>query len=60
MISAEKAAQIIQQGLAKNKALISFPFPLDLGMKFLALLPADFINWIFDILSYGGKRPDRF
>jgi short-subunit dehydrogenase len=56
MISADKAAQIIQQGLSKNKALISFPFPLDLGMKFLALMPACFANWIFDLLKYGGNR----
>lgn len=56
MISASKAARIIQQGLSKNKALISFPFPLDLGMKFLALTPAWFANWIFNLLKYGGNR----
>jgi len=50
MISPEKAAHIIQKGLSKNKALISFPFPLDLGMKFLALMPIGFSNWILNSL----------
>lgn len=53
MMSADNAARIIHNGLVKNKALISFPFPLDLGMKFLALLPAFFSDWILDLLKYG-------
>jgi short-subunit dehydrogenase len=56
MISADKAAQFIEQGLAKNKAEISFPFPLDLGMKFLAWLPIDLGNWLFQLLGYGTRR----
>lgn len=56
MISAERAAQLIQQGLAKNKAEISFPFPIDLGMKFLALLPSGLADGILHFLGYGGKR----
>jgi short-subunit dehydrogenase len=56
IMSAEKAAGIIQQGLAKNKALISFPFPLDVGMKLLALLPASFVDWIFNTLNYGARH----
>lgn len=58
IISAEKAAQIIQRGLSHNKAYISFPFPLALGMKLLALLPADLADWILDHLNYGTKRKD--
>lgn len=59
MISAEKAARIIQSGLAKNKALISFPFPLDLGMKILAVLPAFVANWILNHLGYSGQRLEK-
>jgi short-subunit dehydrogenase len=56
IMSAEKAARIIQQGLSNNKALISFPFPLDVGMKLLALLPAKVVDWIFNTLNYGARH----
>ncbi len=56
MISAEKAANIIYKGLAKNKANVSFPFPLDLGMWFLALLPSGISDWFMRLFSYGAKR----
>ncbi len=56
LMSTDKAAQIIYKGLIKNKALISFPFPLDLGMKILALFPAYIANWILNALGYGGLR----
>jgi len=56
MISAEKAANIIYKGLAKNKANISFPFPLNLGMWFLALLPSGISDWFMRLFSYGAKR----
>lgn len=56
MISAEKAADIIYKGLKKNKARISFPFPLNLGMWFLALLPAEVSDWFMRLFSYGAKR----
>jgi len=56
MISPEKAAKLIQRGLSKNKAIISFPFPLDLGMKLLALLPASIAEWILSALNYGDNR----
>ena len=56
MISPEKAADIIYKGLAKNKARISFPFPLNLGMWFLALLPAGISDWFMRLFSYGAKR----
>ena len=56
MISADKAAKIIIKGLHKNKANISFPFPLNLGMWFLAILPAAMSNWFMRRFSYGAKR----
>lgn len=41
MISADKTAKIIHAGLARNQAVIAFPLPLALSMRFLALLPTD-------------------
>jgi short-subunit dehydrogenase len=55
IISSAEAALRIQQGLAQNKACISFPFPLDLGMKLLAILPDFIADWILDYLGYGSK-----
>jgi short-subunit dehydrogenase len=52
IMSADRAAQIIHKALSENKALISFPFPLDLGMKLLALFPPHFGDWILDALKY--------
>jgi short-subunit dehydrogenase len=56
LMSADKAADIIVKGLHKNKASISFPFPLNLGMWFMALLPSAIANWIMKLFSYGAKR----
>jgi len=56
MISAQKAADIIYRGLQKNKANISFPFPLNLGMWFLAILPGGISDWFMRQFSYGAKR----
>ncbi|KAG1665761.1 putative oxidoreductase [Nymphon striatum] len=56
MISADKAADIIYKGLRKNKANISFPFPLNLGMWFLAILPSSLSDWFMKLFSYGAKR----
>lgn len=39
IMSAEKAARIIQLGLAQNRARIAFPFPLYAAVKLLAGLP---------------------
>lgn len=41
LLSADKAAAIIRSGLARNRAVIAFPWPLTLSMRFLALLPTD-------------------
>jgi len=46
MISAEKAADIIVKGIEKNKASISFPFPLNFGVWFLSAAPAGISDWI--------------
>jgi len=50
----EQAAQTIAKGLEKNQARISFPFPLNLGTWFLAVLPASLSQWILSLLGYGG------
>lgn len=46
MISAEKAAEIIVKGLDRNKASISFPFPLNFGIWVLSAIPAGIADWI--------------
>ncbi|WP_372737928.1 SDR family NAD(P)-dependent oxidoreductase [Neptunomonas sp.] len=50
----EKAARIIKQGVAKNRARISFPFPLNFGCWWLAVLPAAISQRIVKWLDYGG------
>ncbi len=54
MISPEKAADIIYKGIAKNKASISFPFPLNFGIWILSVLPSSLSSWIMGML-YGAK-----
>ena len=49
-----KAARFIQRGLARDKARISFPFPLNLGTWFLAVLPAAVSLRILSLLGYRG------
>ena len=50
----EKAAKVIRNGLQRDKARISFPFPLNLGTWFLAVLPAGLSIRIVHWLGYGG------
>ena len=50
----ERAAERIRRGLARNQARISFPFPLNLGTWFLAVLPAGISGRILRWLNYGG------
>lgn len=45
-ISADEAAQRIQLGLARNRARVSFPFPLNLSMWFLSILPPTLSLWL--------------
>lgn len=51
--SAARAARAIRHGLARNQARISFPFPLNLGSWFLAVLPAGVSQRILGWLGYG-------
>lgn len=50
----QRAAQVIRRGLARNKARISFPFPLNFGCWWLAVLPAGVSQRIVRWLGYGG------
>lgn len=40
LMPADKAARIIAKGLAKNRIIIAFPWPMATVMRFLKLLPA--------------------
>ncbi len=50
----DRAARLIQRGLSKDRARISFPFPLNLGTWFLAVLPAAVSLRILSLLGYRG------
>lgn len=50
----ERAASFIRRGLTKDKARISFPFPLNFGTWFLAVLPAALSLRILSLLGYRG------
>ncbi|MBL8375234.1 MAG: SDR family NAD(P)-dependent oxidoreductase [Candidatus Accumulibacter sp.] len=52
--SAERAARYIRCGLERNRARISFPFPLNLGTWFLSVLPPTVSERILRLLNYGG------
>lgn len=49
-----RAAKYIRRGLERNSARISFPFPLNLGTWFLAVLPAAVSLRILALLGYRG------
>lgn len=51
--SPERAAQAIRRGLARDKARISFPFPLNWGTWWLAVLPAGLSSRIVRWLGFG-------
>ena len=48
LISAEKAARIIQKGLEKNKAIVAFPWQLNALTKLAAFLPTKPVNAILN------------
>lgn len=50
---AERAAAVIQRGVARNQATISFPFPLNVGTQLLSILPTD---WSIKVLHWLGYR----
>jgi len=54
LMTPERAARIIAEGLAKNRARISFPFPLNIGTWLLAVLPAALSLKFLRLLNYGG------
>ncbi|QBJ78613.1 SDR family oxidoreductase [Aquitalea sp. USM4] len=49
----QRAARTIRRGLQRNQARISFPFPLNLGSWFLAVLPAGLSSLIVRMVGYG-------
>ena len=51
---AERAARYIRRGLEKNRARISFPFPLNFGCWWLSVLPASISQRIVNLLGYSG------
>ena len=50
----ERAARHIRRGLARDAARISFPFPLNWGSWWLAVLPAALSLRILGWLGYRG------
>lgn len=50
----ERAAKVIQRGLERDRARISFPFPLNLGTWFLAVLPASISTRIVQLMGFRG------
>lgn len=48
LISSERAAQIIQKGLSKNKPSISFPWQLNYLTRLARILPSNFIDKILN------------
>ncbi len=52
--SSAKAAHAIKRGLAADKARISFPFPINLGTWFLAVLPAAVSQRMLRLFGYAG------
>lgn len=53
LMKADRAARIIRKGLSKNRARISFPFPLNLGIWFLSIFPYWLANPLARIFGYG-------
>ena len=57
LMKADKAVKIIKKGLERNYARISFPFPLNLGIWYLAQLPFCIASPIASLFGYGiGKK----
>ncbi|MDI4636229.1 MULTISPECIES: SDR family NAD(P)-dependent oxidoreductase [Halomonadaceae] len=50
-----RAARCIARGIERNQARISFPFPLNLGCWWLAVLPAGISQRVLSWLGYGGN-----
>ena len=54
LISAERAALLIQRALARNRAQIAFPRRLALGLRLLALLPQGLAARVMQALGFEG------
>ncbi|QFU01711.1 Fatty acyl-CoA reductase [Halomonas sp. THAF5a] len=54
-LSPELAARRIVRGIARNRARISFPFPLNVGCWWLAVLPAGVSQRLLAWMGYGGE-----
>src|SRR3546814_1798613 len=55
---ASRAARTIRSGLARNRARISFPFPLNLGCFLLSVLHPSASGRILKWLGYGGRSEE--
>lgn len=51
-----RASRRIRRGLERNQARISFPFPLNFGCWWLAVLPAAISQWIVGLAGYNGDH----
>ena len=51
----EKAAVVIRRAVERNRARITFPFPLNLGCWFLSVLPPVISGMFLKLFDYGGK-----
>lgn len=54
----ERAARVIRRGAERNRARISFPFPLNIGSWCLAVLPAAISQRLVIWLGYGSQHSD--
>lgn len=50
----QRAARVIRRGLDKDKPRISFPFPLNLGTWFLAVMPPSLSLFFLRLFNYRG------
>ncbi|WP_447955832.1 SDR family NAD(P)-dependent oxidoreductase [Vreelandella sp. EE7] len=48
----ERAARVIKRGIDANRARVSFPFPLNFGTWWLAVLPASVSQWLIKRLGF--------
>ena len=55
----QKAARTIRRGLERDRAEIAFPFPLNIGIRVLSLLPACLAIPIARWSGYGVQTPGR-
>jgi short-subunit dehydrogenase len=52
----ERAARVIKRGITANRARISFPFPLNFGTWWLAVLPAAISQWLIKRLGFNHQE----